>query len=161
MATLRPARTHPTEVRADHTRGTLHHALPTRRRAWGNVLLHPDCLSAHADIAEAHAVELFRQVMKKVRAERPFRLEAQVILPDHLHTLWTLPEGDADYPTRLRLIKSGFTRSILAHLPPMLRPSSRINKGEQAVWQRRYWEHAIRDERDFHAHLDYIHINPV
>ena len=94
-----------------------------------------------------------------MQAARPFTVEAEVILPDHIHLLCSLPEGDADYPTRLRLIKTAFTRSFLAGGAE--RPRSRIARGEQAVWQRRYWEHTIRDERDFQAHLDYIHINPV
>jgi putative transposase len=96
-----------------------------------------------------------------VQAARPFTLEAEVILPDHVHLLCSLPEGDADYPTRLRLIKTSFTRSLLAGRGGTERTRGRLAKGEQAVWQRRYWEHTIRDERDFQAHLDYIHINPV
>jgi putative transposase len=97
-----------------------------------------------------------------VEAARPFILEAEVILPDHVHLLCSLPEGDADYPTRVRLIKGAFTRLFLAHRRcGGVRSASRIAKGEQALWQRRFWEHTIRDEHDFQAHLDYIHINPV
>ena len=84
-----------------------------------------------------------------------------MILPDHVHMLCTLPEGDADYPARLRLIKSAFTRSFAAKDASADPSPSRAAKGERAVWQRRYWEHTIRDEGDFRAHLDYIHINPV
>ena len=108
------------------------------------------------------AIDLYRRAVRKVQAARPFTLEAEVILPDHIHVLWTLPDSDTDYPTRLRLIKTAFTRSILnrrRHIDE--RSDSRIAKGEQAVWQRRYWEHMIRDESDFQAHLNYIHINPV
>jgi REP-associated tyrosine transposase len=111
--------------------------------------------------SDAFTIDLFTHTVRKVQTERPFTLEAQVILPDHVHVLWTLPEGDTDYPTRVRLIKAAFTRLILRSRPPAKRSHSRIAKGEQAVWQRRYWEHTIRDERDFQAHLDYIHINPV
>ena len=107
------------------------------------------------------AVDLLTRAVRKVQTERPFMLEAQVVLPDHLHVLWTLPEGDTDYPTRVRLIKAAFTRLILRTHPLAERSPSRVAKGEQAVWQRRYWEHTIRNERDFQAHLDYIHINPV
>ena len=109
------------------------------------------------------AIDLSRKAVCKVQAGRPFELAAEVILPDHIHLLCSLPEGDADYPTRLRLIKSAFTRFLLLNgLPSMAeRSGSRAKKGEQAVWQRRYWEHAIRDQQDFQAHLDYIHINPV
>jgi putative transposase len=104
------------------------------------------------------AVAVYRRAVAKVQAERPFTLEAEVVLPDHIHALWTLPESDADYPTRWRLIKSAFTRMM-----PVLgaAPASRASKGEQPVWQRRYWEHTIRDEDDFETHLDYIHYNPV
>ena len=111
---------------------------------------------------DAAAVELYRRAVHKVQAARPFSLEAEVILPDHVHLLVTLPEEDADFPTRVRLIKTAFTRSIHRHRQSHDdRSDSRIAKGEQGVWQRRYWEHMIRDERDFQAHLDYIHINLV
>ncbi len=99
--------------------------------------------------------------MEKVRQKRPFETDAEVILPEHLHMLWTLPEGDTDYSTRIRLVKTAFTK-----LSPFLSDGraanpSRIRKSEQAVWQRRFWEHLIRDERDFQDHADCIHINPV
>ncbi|GAN78027.1 REP-associated tyrosine transposase [Acidisphaera rubrifaciens] len=80
------------------------------------------------------------------------------MLPDHLHCLWTLPPDDADFPTRWRMIKALFSRRV-AH-PPDRRPSL-VRKREAGVWQRRYWEHTIRDERDYAAHMDYIHFNPV
>ena len=98
--------------------------------------------------------------VSKVQRARPFAIEAEVIMPDHVHMIWTLPEYDADYTTRIRLIKTMFTKS----LPPPQGTSandSRVSKGERDVWQRRYWEHVIRDEKDFQAHVDYIHINPV
>lgn len=108
------------------------------------------------------AVDLYRGAVRKVRAAHPFILDAEVILPDHIHLLCTLPDGDADYPMRVRLIKAAFTRALLAHRRGRSeRSRSRAAKGEQAVWQRRYWEHTIRDEHDFQMHLDYIHINPV
>jgi REP element-mobilizing transposase RayT len=81
-----------------------------------------------------------------------------VVLPDHLHAIWTMPPGDADFATRRRLIKTGFSR----RLPAGERIShSRVVKGERGIGQRRYWEHTIRDERDFARHVDCIHINPV
>jgi putative transposase len=106
--------------------------------------------------------ELFERALRGVRDAHPFTLEAQVILQDHLHALWTLPEGDDDYATRWRLIKSAFTRGYVKAAPaaPVSCPSRRA-KAEREIWQRRYWEHLIRDERDFGAHLDYIHFNPV
>lgn len=91
---------------------------------------------------------------------RPFVVDAITIMPDHLHAIWSLPEGDADYPMRWRNIKRAFT----ARIPPAERPvvfASRQRKGEQAIWQRRFWEHRIRDDEDFGRHVDYIHYNPV
>jgi putative transposase len=81
-----------------------------------------------------------------------------VILPDHFHSLWTLPPGDADYATRWMLIKAGFSRRIAAG---ERRSESRIKKGERGIWQRRYWEHLIRDQQDYEHHVAYIHYNPV
>jgi putative transposase len=78
------------------------------------------------------------------------------VLPDHLHSIWTLPE-DHDFPLRWRLIKASFSRS----LPPAETVSSRLSKGERGIWQRRYWEHALGDEEDFARHADYVHFNPV
>lgn len=84
-------------------------------------------------------------------------MDAVVVLPDHLHAVWTLPEGDADFPSRWKSIKSAFTRaSARAGVP--LRKNS---KGEYDLWQRRYWEHTIRDDVDFERHVNYIHYNPV
>jgi putative transposase len=103
-------------------------------------------------------MEVLRAVIQKVKALHPFRIDAMVILPDHLHAVWTLPVGDCDYPTRWMLIKTGFSR----HIPKDERRSeSRQAKGERGIWQRRYWEHFIRDDRDFARHADYIHYNPV
>lgn len=93
-------------------------------------------------------------------ARRPFQIDAIVIMPDHLHAIWTLPAGDMDYSIRWRNIKRSFTTII----PSEQRPSvvaSRQRKHEQSIWQRRFWEHRIRDERDFNRHTDYIHYNPV
>jgi putative transposase len=92
-----------------------------------------------------------------LRTERPFTIDAIVILPDHLHTIWTLPEGDADYSGRWRAIKSRFTRELRASGIPL----TRDDRGEYRLWQRRFWEHTIRDDNDFNRHVDYIHWNPV
>jgi putative transposase len=107
------------------------------------------------------AVLAFEEAVAAVQSRHPFEVEAQVILPDHLHVMWSLPEGDAGYPMRWRLIKSAFTRKHLHTHEARPLSASRAAKGEQAVWQRRFWEHLIRDEKDFAAHLDYIHYNPV
>ena len=90
-------------------------------------------------------VNVLREVMRNVKSAHPFHIDAMVILPDHLHALWTLPAGESDYPMRWMLIKSGFSRRL-----PLggRRTASRRAKGERGIWQRRYWEHLIRDERD-------------
>ena len=104
-----------------------------------------------------HITQL-RASVRKIRAAHPFRIDAMVVLPDHLHAIWTLPPNDMDYPTRWALIKAGFSRS----LPNTERISaSRAAKGERGIWQRRYWEHQIRDDADYARHIDYIHYNPV
>lgn len=103
-------------------------------------------------------IDRLRTSVRQSMVERPFRIDAWVVLPDHLHAVWTLPEGDADYSTRWKSIKTLFTKSV-GHAG---RPSaSRIAKGESGIWQRRFWEHHIRDERDFVAHLRYCWWNPV
>ena len=111
--------------------------------------------------AESQAVRILQAAIERVRQRRPFVLEAQVVLPDRLHALWTLPDVDCDYATRWRLIKEAFTREYaLDHRLPS-RDAGRRARGEQTVWQRRYWEHLIRNDRDFSAHVEYIHFNPV
>ena len=109
---------------------------------------------------DATNIDRWRRAVTKVQRPRPFSVDAEVILPDHLHVLWSLPDHDSDYATRIRVVKTAFTKSLdLSH-----RGSSSVSrkaKGERDVWQRRYWEHMIRDERDFRVHLDYIHYNPV
>jgi putative transposase len=116
---------------------------------------------ALADRTESTLVEhvdLLRSAFRLVKDHHPFIIDAIVIMPEHLHTIWTLPEEDMDYPARWALIKAGFSRS-LAKGEQISR--SRQNKGERGIWQRRYWEHMIRDEEDFAQHVDYIHFNPV
>ena len=103
-------------------------------------------------------IERLREAFRYTRARHPFEIEAIVVLPEHLHTIWVLPPNDADYATRWRLIKASFSRG----LPKGERISqSRRDKGERGIWQRRYWEHTLRDELDLARHVDYIHFNPV
>jgi putative transposase len=111
--------------------------------------------------AEAQAVRLLYAAIGRVREKRPFAIEAQVILPDHLHAIWTLPDDDCDYPTRWRQIKEAFTRGYASSRPLPARDEAQRARGEQTVWQRRYWEHLIRNDDDFSAHVEYIHFNPV
>ena len=99
--------------------------------------------------------------MRSVRRRRPFGVLAVVLLPDHLHTVWELPRGDSDYSTRIRQLKTIFTRSYLTqHLVPS-RSMSRARRAEHSVWQRRFYEHTCRDEADLKRCVDYVHINPV
>lgn len=111
-------------------------------------------------LADPASVDLLRGAFRTVMERFPFRIEAIVVLPDHLHALWTLPEGDANYPMRLNRIKGRFTAGLPAALRPDP-PAARKLRGEQAVWQRRYWEHRIRDDVDFERHVSHIHWNPV
>jgi putative transposase len=102
-------------------------------------------------------VDLLREAMKNVHERQLFTINAIVIMPEHLHTIWTLPDGDIDYSGRWRSIKSQFTRSVLKAGETLVKNK----RGEYELWQRRFWEHLIRDERDLQAHVDYIHFNPV
>lgn len=134
-------------------------------------------------------IDALRAAVRVTRAERPFDVLAWVVLPDHLHCIWRLPEGDTDYSVRWGAIKARFTRSLREAAdaetrrpgfspasPPLiptelpvvqtgryagLKPGLRVTKREQAVWQRRFWEHHIRDEADLNAHLRYCWFNPV
>ncbi len=109
-----------------------------------------------ADTLTRHVAAL-REAVRVTRAERWFGVEAWVVLPDHMHCVWVMPEGDRDYPTRWRLIKSRFSRAVGTG---RLRPSH-IARNERGIWQRRYWEHHCRDEADVAAHVRYCWWNPV
>lgn len=89
-------------------------------------------------------IDHLRQAVRQTRDDHSFHIDAMVVLPEHLHAIFTLPENDADYSTRIRLIKKKFTVSI-----------------GKSAWQSRFWEHRIRDDLDFERHVDYIHFNPV
>ena len=109
---------------------------------------------------EESAVDLLRTCFKRVMAAYPFEVDAMVVLPDHLHCIWVLPDDDYDFSVRWRLIKTTFSRSKLVTSPRAVSNSRRMKK-EKGVWQRRFWEHTIRDEADLNRHRDYIHYNPV
>ena len=99
-----------------------------------------------------------REVVRRVRQQHPFEMVAWVVMPDHIHAIWQLPESDAAYSTRWALIKAGFSRVI----PTTERiRESREGKGARGIWQRRFWEHLIRDDKDLQRHVDYTHYNPV
>ena len=102
-------------------------------------------------------INALRAAVRTTRRSHRFTIDAVVILPDHLHLVMTLPPGDADFSTRLSLIKRRFTTALTqagVHI-------SRHRNGELALWQRRFWEHTIRDDADFERHVDYVHFNPV
>ena len=110
--------------------------------------------------SEPTNITTLRSAFREIQVQRPFTLEAAVVLPDHLHCIWTLPPGDADFSTRWRLINTWFTK----HCDWALSAEdgkARTSRGERGLWQHRYWEHMLRDETDYRRHIEYIHFNPV
>ena len=103
-------------------------------------------------------VDDLRNAVRTVKRNHPFDILAWVVMPDHLHAVWSLPDNDPDCATRWMLIKAGFSRNVTRG--EWVR-ASRLSKGERGVWQRRFWEHLITDEDDLARHVDYVHINPV
>ncbi|WP_019612201.1 transposase [Thioalkalivibrio sp. AKL7] len=103
-------------------------------------------------------IDALRDAFREVRHRHPFVIDAMVVLPEHLHCIWRLPDDDADFSRRWRLIKARFSRLVCAG---EARTRSRARRGERGLWQRRFWEHCIRDEDDWVRHVDYIHYNPV
>ena len=126
-----------------------------RRYADGGTYFLTVCLADRRSNLLVRAVDALRASWRDVAAQRPFETVAAVALPDHLHVMWRLPDDDHDFPSRLSMLKAGFTR----RLPDAEKRAGR--KGERGVWQPRYWEHLVRDETDFIRHADYIHWNPV
>lgn len=135
--------------------------MPDYRRAWmpgGTYFFTVNLLQRQDNDLLTRHIDILREAVKSVRQRYPFTIHGWVVLPDHLHCVIELPANDADFATRWRLIKMGFSKA----LPPTERRSSvRLKRGERGIWQRRFWEHLIRDEADFRAHMDYVHINPV
>jgi putative transposase len=105
---------------------------------------------------------LLREIIGSVKNEYPFSINAWVLLPDHMHCIWTLPEDDSDFSKRIGLIKSGFSKKVNSRFRSVhCLSESRRKHRESMIWQRRFWEHTIVDDRDFHRHMDYVHFNPV
>ena len=102
-------------------------------------------------------IDRLRDAFRLCLSRHPFVIEAIVVLPDHLHTLWKLPDKDADFSKRWMVIKRKFSSGF----PGQTLNASKIKKREKGIWQRRFWEHYIRDEKDWQRHVDYIHFNPV
>jgi putative transposase len=110
-----------------------------------------------SDVLVRH-IDRLRRIYATVQERYPFETIAICVLPDHLHAIWGLPEGDTDFPLRWSLIKAGFSRGLAGDRS---RSVSKISRRERGIWQRRYWEHAIRNDADLERHVDYIHFNPV
>ena len=103
-----------------------------------------------------------REAVLSVRRSKPFAIDAWVLLPDHLHCVWTLPADDDDFSGRWSLIKSAVSRVVGAqYRRAEWRNASKLKHREATIWQRRFWEHCIRDENDLQRHVDYLHFNPV
>jgi putative transposase len=131
------------------------------RRAWhkgGTYFFTVNCLERKDNDCLVRHIDLLREVIAKVKQSHPFHIHAWVVLPEHMHCVMELPEGDADFAKRWMLIKMLFSRGIPKNEN---RTKVRIKRRERGIWQRRYWEHLIKDEKDYQAHMDYVHINPV
>ena len=115
-------------------------------------------LSRRGEDALVRHIDVLRQAFRVTAAEHPLHCDAMVVLPDHLHAVWTLPPGDADFSIRWRKLKARFT-----HWSGLSGPTSpsKVRKRESGLWQRRFWEHAIRDEADYAAHVGYCLWDPV
>ncbi|MGX9429339.1 MULTISPECIES: REP-associated tyrosine transposase [Bradyrhizobium] len=131
--------------------------MPQYRRAKSSTFFFTVVLADRSSNLLVSEIDRLRRIYRMVCERRPFETVAICILPDHIHTVWTLPEQDADFSARWSLIKSGFSRGV-ENEP---RSPSKIVKREKGIWQRRFWEHAIRDDTDLERHVDYIHFNPV
>jgi putative transposase len=138
----------------------IHSGMPqyVRAKIKGSIFFFTVVLAERSSNLLLVQIDRLRRVYRSVQQGRPFETIAICILPDHVHALWALPEDDADFSTRWNLIKSGFSRGLVS---ADSRSASKIAKREKGIWQRRYWEHAIRDEADLERHVDYIHFNPV
>ena len=134
--------------------------MPNYRRifvAGGSYFFTVNLLDRNSCLLVEH-VDSLRNALHETRQRFPFEIDAMVILPDHIHAIWTLPEGCSNFPVRWRWIKIRFSKSI-----PKGEQLSTVReaRGERGIWQLRYWEHLIRDERDLRTHIDYCWFNPV
>jgi putative transposase len=130
------------------------------RRAWqaGGTYFFTVNLAKRSGTLSVDRIHHLRDMVRKVKREHPFDILAWAVLPDHMHAIWSLPPDDCDCATRWMPIKSGFSRGIPKEESVR---TARRRKGERGIWQRRFWEHLIRDENDLQRHMDYVHINPV
>lgn len=135
--------------------------MPDYRRAWhpgGTYFFTMNLLRRRGNDLLTRHVGSLREAVRGVRSAHPFEILGWVVLPDHVHCVLRLPPGDADFALRLRLIKAAFSKALPRE---EWRSAVRQRRGERGVWQRRFWEHLIRDEPDYRAHMDYLHFNPV
>ena len=135
--------------------------MPNYRRIWcpGGTYFFTHALRvSHGNDLLVRNIGVLREAVRIVRRSHPFQIHGWVVLPDHLHCLIELPQGEADFALRWRLIKMLFSRDVPAE---EWRSKILLRRRERGIWQRRYWEHLIRDDEDFCRHLDYIHINPL
>jgi putative transposase len=129
-----------------------------RAKIEGGVFFFTVALADRSSDLLARHMDRLRRIYTSVQQRQPFETIAICVLPDHLHAVWQLPDGDFDFPSRWSSIKSGFSRGLPIEVP---RSQSKIARRERGLSQRRYWEHAIRDDIDLAHHIDYIHFNPV
>lgn len=134
--------------RADTPGATYFFTVVTYRRR--NILIKPECRV------------ILREEINRVKQQHPFTIDAWVLLPDHLHSIWTLPSGDNNYSKRWGMIKAGFSKRAksLLHRKEWMN-ESKTRRRESTIWQRRFWEHQIRNHEDYKKHMDYLHFNPV
>ena len=135
--------------------------MPDYRRfrvAGGTAFFTVNLLQRRGTTPLTERIDHLRDAVRRVRRQRPFTIDAWVVLPDHLHAVWTLPPGDDDISTRWRLIKTFFVRALPRS--EWLSPARR-QAGERGIWQRRFWEHAILDDADYAAYVNYVHFNLV
>ena len=134
--------------------------MPNYRRNWlpGGTYFFTVALADRRSDLLVREIAALRDAVARTRYSHPFRIDAWVVLPEHMHAVWTLPAGDAAYSLRWSLIKRRFSAAIPPGEP---RSPSREAKGERGIWQRRFWEHTVRDAEDFARHVDYVHFNPV
>jgi putative transposase len=124
----------------------------------GGLFFFTIAIADRSSVLLARYIDRLRRIYGTIQQRQPFETIAICVLPDHLHAVWRLPADDANFPLRWSLIKSGFSRGLRGDEP---RSRSKLAKRERGLWQRRYWEHAIRNEADLARHIDYIHFNPV
>jgi putative transposase len=143
-----------------HVRRDIIPGMPNYRRAFipgGCWFFTVNLLERRRTLLVDH-IDALRESIATTRRNYPFEIDAFVVLPNHLHAIWTLPPGDADFSTRWRLLKTAFAKSL-----PQQERLSAVGKArnERGIWQRRFCEHMIRNDADFARHIEYCYINPV